>query len=187
MVDRPTVVLAVTGSVAAYKAPIVARGLAAAGYRVVPMMTRSAAQFLGATTLAGITGERVRDAMFDGSGGEPHVELGKLAAAVVIVPATADVIARLAQGRADDIVSATVLCTRAPVLVVPAMHPTMWSHPATRRNVATLASDGAIFVGPIDGPVASGDSGLGRMSEPDDVVRSVVYAIARSSADRSPA
>lgn len=182
---RPPIVLAVSGSIAAYKAPIVARGLVAAGHRVVPMMTRSAARFLGAATLAGVTAERVRDDMWSGEGGEPHVELGRDAAAIVVVPATADLLARLAQGRADDLVTATVLCTRAPVLVAPAMHPSMWSHPATQRNVATLRGDGVTFVGPVDGPVASGDRGVGRMSEPDDVVRAVLAALASSQADRA--
>lgn len=179
--ERPIVVLGVSGSVAAYKAPVVARGLLSGGCRVLPMMTRSAGRFLGAATLAGITGENVREDMWGAEGGEPHVELGKLAAAVVLVPATADLLARLAQGRADDLVTATVLCTRAPLLIVPAMHPTMWSHPATQRNVATLRADGAIFIGPVDGPVASGDSGLGRMSEPGDVVRAVLETLARNA------
>ena len=183
--QRPIVVLAVSGSVAAYKAPVVARGLAASGCRVIPIMTRSAGEFLGAATLSGITGEPVHRDMFDASGGEPHVELGKQAAVVVIVPATADLIARLAQGRADDLVTATVLCTRSPVLVVPAMHPTMWSHPSTQRNVATLRGDGVVFVGPVDGPVASGDSGLGRMSEPAAVVQAVLDAIARTEPGRA--
>ncbi len=179
MAERPIVVLGVSGSVAAYKAPVVARGLAKGGCRVIPMMTRGASRFLGAATLAGITGERVRDDMFDGSGGEPHVELATAASAIVLVPATADLLARLVHGRADDIVTATVLCTRAPIFVVPAMHPTMWSHPATQRNVATLRADGVHFIGPVDGPVASGDSGLGRMSEPADVVREILAVIAR--------
>ena len=180
MTDRPIVVLGVSGSVAAYKAPTVARGLAAGGCRVLPMMTRAAGRFLGAATLAGITGEKVHEDMWGAEGGEPHVELGKLATAIVLVPATADLLARLAQGRADDIVTATALCTRAPVLIVPAMHPSMWSHPATQRNVATLRADGLIFVGPVDGPVASGDSGLGRMSDPGDVVCAVLETLARA-------
>ena len=110
---------------------------------------------------------------------------GKRAAAVVIVPATADLIARLAHGRADDLVTATVLCTRSPVLVVPAMHPTMWSHPATQRNVATLRGDGVIFVGPVDGPVASGDRGLGRMSDPAEVVQAVLDVLAQRETGRA--
>ncbi len=176
---RPTVVLAVTGSIAAYKAPIVARRLMERGIRVIPVMTRSALEFVGRATLSGLTGETVRTDAFDaGSAGELHVELGAVADVVAIVPATADVIARLAAGRADDLVTATCLCAIAPVVLAPAMHPRMWDHPATRRNVATLEADrGVRFVGPVAGPVASGDVGMGRMAEPDVIVAAILQAL----------
>jgi phosphopantothenoylcysteine decarboxylase/phosphopantothenate--cysteine ligase len=165
---RPTVVLAVSGSIAAYKAAEVARLLVQAGARVLPVMTRAAQRFLGPTTLSGICGEPVRETMWDpGFAGELHVALAAEADVVLLVPATADLLARLAQGRADDLVTALALCARGPVLAAPAMHPRMWGHPATARNVAALAADGRVeLVGPVDGEVASGERGVGRMAEP---------------------
>jgi phosphopantothenoylcysteine decarboxylase/phosphopantothenate--cysteine ligase len=176
---RPTVVLCTTGSIAAYKAPIVARRLIERGIRVIPVMTRSALEFVGRATMSGLTGEAVRTDAFDSSvSGELHVELGGVADVVAIVPATADVLARLAAGRADDLVTATCLCAVGPVVVAPAMHPRMWDHPATRRNVETLTADrGVRFAGPVSGPVASGDVGMGRMAEPDDIVAEILRAL----------
>lgn len=167
----PTIVLAVSGSIAAYKAAEVARRLKQGGARVIPVMTPRATEFLGPLTLSGITGERVITEMFDPSfSGEIHVDLARRADLVLIVPATADLLARLAQGRADDLVSALSLSARGPVLAAPAMHPRMWSHPAVQRNVRTLAADGRVeLLGPEDGEVASGESGVGRMSEPDKI------------------
>jgi phosphopantothenoylcysteine decarboxylase/phosphopantothenate--cysteine ligase len=169
MTERSRVVaLAVTGSVAAYKAVETARLLVKRGYRVIPLMTPSATRFVGPVTLSGICGEPVATDMWDPSyPGELHVAIGGRADLIAVVPATADFLARLAQGRADDLVTATVLCARGPVLVAPAMHPRMWSHPATQRNVAELRRLGSVqLVGPVVGPVASGDVGMGRMEEP---------------------
>jgi phosphopantothenoylcysteine decarboxylase / phosphopantothenate---cysteine ligase len=163
---RKVVALAVTGSIAAYKAVEVARLLVKRAIRVVPLMTASASRFVGPTTLSGICGEGVAEDMWDPSyPGEKHVAIADLADVLAIVPATADVLARLAQGRADDLVTATALCARGPVVVAPAMHPRMWTHPATQRNVAEL-SKRVHVVGPVVGPVASGDVGMGRMEEP---------------------
>ncbi|MDI1428189.1 bifunctional phosphopantothenoylcysteine decarboxylase/phosphopantothenate--cysteine ligase CoaBC [Polyangium sorediatum] len=175
----PTIVLAVSGSIAAYKAVEVARLLKKAGARVVPMMTRSAREFVGPQTLAGITGEPVHEEMFDpGYPGEKHVELGRAADLVLIVPATADLLARLAAGRADDLLTALVLCARGPVLAAPAMHPRMWAHPATMRNVATLAADGRVsLIGPIEGEVASGERGMGRMADPEEITHAALAAV----------
>ena len=174
------IALAVTGSVAAYKAAMVARLLVKEGADVQPVLSRSAEHFLGAATLAGITGNATLTGMFDPDlGGEVHVDLASDCDLVVIVPATADVIARLAHGRASDVITATALCATCPVLVVPAMHPAMWDHPATSRNVTTLEGDGRVtFVGPVEGEVASGDVGQGRMAEPEDVVEAIVAALA---------
>ena len=165
---RPTIVLAVSGSIAAYKAVEVARLLVQRGARVVPVMTPAAREFVGALTFAGITGENVRHDLFDPDyPGEIHVALAQHADVILLVPATADLIARVAEGRADDLVSALALCARGPVLAAPAMHPRMWSHPATQRNVGAVKADGRIeFIGPVDGEVASGESGVGRMAEP---------------------
>jgi phosphopantothenoylcysteine decarboxylase / phosphopantothenate---cysteine ligase len=178
---RPTVVLAVSGSVAAYKAAEVARLLLGAGARVIPVMTRAAGRFLGAMTLSGLTGEKVRDEMFDpDSPGELHVELARRADVVLLVPATADLLARLASGRADDLVTAIALCAAGPVLAAPAMHPRMWAHPAVQRNVARLAEDGRVeLVGPVSGEVASGEQGVGRMAEPADIVAAALARLTR--------
>jgi phosphopantothenoylcysteine decarboxylase/phosphopantothenate--cysteine ligase len=175
-----TVALCVTGSIAAYKAATLARLLRKEGARVVPVMTESARRFLGASTLSGITGEEVLVDMWTSSAGEIHVSLGAAADAIVIAPATADVLARLAQGRASDLVTALVLCARADghVLVAPAMHPRMWENPATKRNVKKLTKHGRIeVVGPAVGQVASGDEGAGRMSEPEEILEAVVLAL----------
>jgi phosphopantothenoylcysteine decarboxylase/phosphopantothenate--cysteine ligase len=177
------VTLCVTGSVAAYKAALLLRLLREEGADVDVVMTESARKFVGEATFAGLSGRPVYTRMFDETlGGEIHVELGKRTDLVLIVPATADTLARLAGGRADELVTSLALCTAAPVLVAPAMHPSMWSHPATQRNVKTLAADGRTgFVGPVTGAVASGDSGLGRMAEPE-----VILAFAAAQLSPAP-
>ena len=165
---RPVVVLGISGSIAAYKAVELARLLIKRGVRVRPMMTKAARRFVGPATLAGICGEPVHGDMFaETIAGELHVELAAGADVVALVPATADLLAALAQGRVGDLVRATALCARGPVLAAPAMHPRMWSHPATQRNIRAIEADGRVqLVGPVDGEVASGDHGLGRMAEP---------------------
>ncbi len=174
-----TVALAVTGSIAAYKAVEVARLCIKAGAKVLPLMTASAQKFVGPVTLAGITGEAVATDMWDPSfSGEMHVSIAARADVIVIVPATADLLARLAQGRADDLVTATVLCARGPVLAAPAMHPRMWGHPATQKNVGELAAQGrVVLVGPVVGAVASGENGMGRMAEPAVIVEAIEEAL----------
>jgi phosphopantothenoylcysteine decarboxylase/phosphopantothenate--cysteine ligase len=180
--DGKTVVLCVTGSIAAYKAVEVARRLKKAGARVLPVVTKSGARFVGEVTFSGITGERVYSDMWDPSfKGEMHVTLADEADVVCIVPATADVLARMAHGRADDLVTAIYLCARGRVICAPAMHPRMWEHPATAANVKALLESGRVdFVGPVDGEVASGDRGMGRMAEPE----AIVAAIARAAGPR---
>ncbi|MCL2723563.1 MAG: bifunctional phosphopantothenoylcysteine decarboxylase/phosphopantothenate--cysteine ligase CoaBC [Polyangiaceae bacterium] len=174
------VALAVTGSIAAYKAVEVARLCIKAGATVLPLMTTSSTRFVGPITLAGICGQAVAMDMWDASfSGEMHVSIAARADVLAIVPATADLIARLAQGRADDLVTATALCARGPVLVAPAMHPRMWDHPATQRNVAELRQQGRIaFCGPVVGPVASGENGMGRMQEPSVIVQAIAALLA---------
>jgi phosphopantothenoylcysteine decarboxylase/phosphopantothenate--cysteine ligase len=174
------IALAVCGSIAAYKAIEVARLLIGEGASVTPLMTRAAAQFVGPLTFAGICGVPVIDDMFDARyPGEVHVAIGRAVDLVLIVPATADVLARLAAGRADDVVTALALCTSAPLLVAPAMHAQMWTHPATQRNVAQLQADGRIaLVGPVWGPLASRESGPGRLAEPIEIVNAAVLLLA---------
>lgn len=185
--ERRTIALAVTGSIAAYKAVEVARLCIKAGAKVLPLMTASAQRFVGPVTLAGITGEAVATDMWDPSyPGEMHVTIASRADVIVIVPATADLLARLAQGRADDLVTATVLCARGPVLAAPAMHPRMWTHPATQRNVAEIARQGRVrLVGPVVGAVASGEEGMGRMVEPAGIFEAITEAARGPSKGRA--
>ena len=174
-----TVALCVTGSVAAYKAAVLARLLVKEGASVVPVMTESATKFVGGATLSGLTGNAALGAAeMWSTPGELHVQLGSTADAVVVAPASADVLARLAQGRADDLVTALVLCAKGPVLVAPAMHPRMWTHPATQKNVEGLRAQGRVtVVGPAVGAVASGDEGPGRMIEPEAITEAIVFAV----------
>jgi phosphopantothenoylcysteine decarboxylase/phosphopantothenate--cysteine ligase len=175
-----TIALCITGSIAAYKAAACARLLVKAGATVLPVMTASAARFVAPVTFAGICGQPVAMDMFDASfAGEMHVSIAERADVVLIVPATADTLARLAQGRADDLVAALALSAKGPVLAAPAMHPRMWDHPATARNVEELARQGRVrLLGPVHGEVASGDVGNGRMLEPEPIVAFVEAACA---------
>lgn len=171
--------LAVSGSIAAYKAVEVARLLKKSGAHVLPLLTRAAKEFVAPQTFSGITGEPVLEGMFDPSyAGEKHVDLGRKADLILIVPTTADLLARIASGRADDLVTALVLCASCPIVAAPAMHPRMWSHPATTRNVATIVGDGRVtLIGPVDGEVASGERGFGRMAEPEEIVRAALLQL----------
>lgn len=177
------ITLCVTGSVAAYKAVLLLRALQKEGAELDVVLTRGGAQFVGAATFAGLTGRPPYQAMFDDAqAGEQHVELAARSDLLLIAPATADVLARLAQGRADDLLTATALCATCPVLVAPAMHPHMWSHPATQRNVQQLASDRRVgFVGPVEGEVASGDVGLGRLAEPETILSFVIAQLSAAT------
>jgi phosphopantothenoylcysteine decarboxylase/phosphopantothenate--cysteine ligase len=170
------ITLCVTGSVAAYKAVLLLRALKHEGAELEVVLTSGGAEFVGAATFAGLSGKPVHTSMFDaGAAGELHVELAQRTDLLLIAPATADVLARLAHGRADDLLTATALCATCPVLVAPAMHPSMWSHPATQRNVQSLVADRRVgFIGPVEGEVASGDVGVGRLAEPDTIVSFVI-------------
>jgi phosphopantothenoylcysteine decarboxylase/phosphopantothenate--cysteine ligase len=165
------ITVCVSGSIAAYKAVLLVRALLKDGAWVDVVLSHSAREFVGAATFSGLTQRRVYTEMFDPDRpGEVHVDLAAQSDLILVVPATADVLARFASGRADDLMTALVLCASCPILVAPAMHPDMWSHPATQRNVATLVTDRRIgFVGPALGEVASGATGLGRMAEPDQI------------------
>jgi phosphopantothenoylcysteine decarboxylase/phosphopantothenate--cysteine ligase len=176
-----TVALCITGSIAAYKAATCARLLVKAGATVLPVMTKGATRFVAPVTFAGICGQPVAMDMFDATfAGEMHVSIADRADVVLIAPATADTLARLAQGRADDLVAALALSARGPVLAAPAMHPRMWGHPATVRNVEELARQGRVqLLGPVHGEVASGDVGHGRMMEPEQIVLAVESTLAK--------
>jgi len=169
--------------VAAYKAVLLLRALKQEGAELEVVLTQSGAKFIGAATFAGLTGRAPHTSMFEGDvTGELHVELARRTDLLLIAPATADVLARLAQGRADDLLTATALCATCPVLVAPAMHPSMWAHPATQRNVQTLSQDQRVgFVGPVAGEVASGDVGLGRLAEPETILAFVIGQLSTGS------
>jgi phosphopantothenoylcysteine decarboxylase / phosphopantothenate---cysteine ligase len=166
--NQKRVILGVTGSIAAYKAVLIARMLLKEGASVDVLMTESSTHFIGAETFRGL-GARVHTSLW-GAEGEPHIALAKDADLVLIAPATADFLARLVQGRSDDILSATLLATEAPIFVAPAMHPSMYRAHATQDNVSHLQARGIGLIGPVDGEVASGDVGLGRMEEPANIV-----------------
>jgi phosphopantothenoylcysteine decarboxylase/phosphopantothenate--cysteine ligase len=173
---RRLITVCVSGSIAAYKAVLVVRALLRAGAVVQPVVTRSAHRFIGAATLSGLTGRPVYDDMF-AAPGELHVSLGRNSDLIVVVPATADLLARLANGHADDLVTAMLLCARCPVLIAPAMHPRMWEHPAMQRNVERVRHTPRWKVlEPTFGEVASGETGMGRMLEPEAIVAAIERA-----------
>lgn len=163
------VVLGVGGGIAAYKAAALSRLFSEAGHHVVPMPTQAALHFVGAPTWEALTGERVSETVFDRVDTVNHVAQGQSADLVVIAPATADLMARVAHGHADDLLSTTVLATAAPVLLAPAMHTEMWHNPATRRNVALLRELGHTVLEPASGRLTGTDSGPGRLPEPQEI------------------
>ena len=175
------IVLGVTGSIAAYKASDLASKLTQAGAIVDVAMTESARRFVAPITFQSVTGRRAYHDMWDEGSeiAELHVVLARRADLMVIAPATATTLARMAHGLADDLVSLTALATRAPLLVAPAMDPQMWEHVATQENIATLRSRGVSFVGPEEGRLASGQMGTGRMSEVPVLLGAVRSALGR--------
>jgi len=174
------IVLCVTGGIAAYKAVFVARSLAEMGADVRVVMTDSAKRFVGEQTFAALSGNPVASEIFGPGADVPHVELARGADLMVVAPATANALAKMTSGFADDLVSATLLTATCPILVAPAMHTEMWENPATRSNMETLSSRGVILVGPASGSLSSGDEGPGRMSEPEEIVAAVAQALGRS-------
>jgi len=168
--DRPRVVLGVSGGIAAYKACEVLRGLTETDHDVRVVPTRSALRFVGPATWAALSGQPVSTEVWDDVHEVPHVRLGQQADLVVVVPATADLLARAAHGLADDLLTSTLLTARCPVLYVPAMHTEMWEHPSTVDNVALLRSRGAVVTDPAVGRLTGADTGPGRLPEPDEIV-----------------
>ncbi|MEZ5773899.1 MAG: bifunctional phosphopantothenoylcysteine decarboxylase/phosphopantothenate--cysteine ligase CoaBC [Hyphomicrobiaceae bacterium] len=170
--DR-TILLVVGGGIAAYKCLDLVRRLRERGARVRPVMTRAAGEFVTPLSLGALAGERVLADLFDLDDEHEigHIRLARSADLVVVAPATADLMARMATGLADDLATAVLLATDRPVLVAPAMNPVMWRHAATRRNVARLVADGIRLVGPNSGEMAErGEAGPGRMAEPLEIV-----------------
>jgi phosphopantothenoylcysteine decarboxylase / phosphopantothenate---cysteine ligase len=175
--------LGVTGGVAAYKAAGVARLLTAAGARVSVVMTEAATRFVGADTFSALTGEPAYTSLWERPGEVLHVRLAHEADVAAVVPATANAIAKLAHGLADDLLSSTLLEASCPLVVAPAMHTGMWEHPATRSNVDRLVGRGVRFVGPSEGPLAHGDEGIGRLAEPEEILDSIRAAFGERTGD----
>jgi len=168
-VDHKRIVVGVSGGIAAYKACTVVRQLTEAGHEVHVIPTEAALRFVGAATFEALSGQPVHTSVFDDVPAVPHVNLGQQADLVVVAPATADLLARAAHGRADDLLTATLLTARCPVLFAPAMHTEMWLHPATVDNVAMLRRRGVIVLEPASGRLTGSDSGAGRLPEAEEI------------------
>ena len=167
------IVLGVSGGIAAYKAVELCRQLVDAGAHVSPVLTEDALRFVGALTFSALASEPARTSLWDGPDPIPHTRLGQNADLVVIAPATARVIGKYAAGISDDLLTATLLATRAPVVVCPAMHTEMWEHPAVQDNLTTLRARGVHVVDPEAGRLAGGDEGTGRLAEPAKIVAAI--------------
>ncbi|MDR2172942.1 MAG: bifunctional phosphopantothenoylcysteine decarboxylase/phosphopantothenate--cysteine ligase CoaBC [Burkholderiales bacterium] len=182
-VAQPRIVLGITGSVAAYKAAELARLWVKAGITVDVVMTAAACRFIAPLTLQALSGRPVWTEMWQGAqDGIQHVALSRGAQAIVVAPATADFLARTAQGRADDVLSTLCLARECPMFVAPAMNVQMWTHPATQRNVARLRTDGVNVLGPNAGELACGEIGEGRMLPPEEIVAAVSAHFAEDTA-----
>jgi phosphopantothenoylcysteine decarboxylase/phosphopantothenate--cysteine ligase len=164
------IVLGVTGGIAAYKAVEVSRRLVDAGAHVVPVMTKAAERFIGRTTMSALASEPVQTSLWDEDTPIPHTRLGQTADLVIVVPATARLIGAYAAGLSTDLLTNTLLATRAPVMICPAMHTEMWEHPAVQENLATLRRRGVHVVDPDAGRLAGGDVGAGRLATPERIV-----------------
>jgi len=177
------ILLVVSGGIAAYKAPELVRALVKSGHQVRCVVTEAAKQFVAPLALQAVSSAPVRSALFD-LGEESqigHIELADWAELVIVAPATADLLTKMAHGLADDLATTLLLATRAPLLVAPAMNVNMWSHPATQSNSATLHARGVRFIGPEAGELACGWEGLGRMSEPAAIAARVELLLAPKS------
>jgi len=164
-----TVVLGVSGGIAAYKACELLRRLTESGHDVTVVPTAAALEFVGAATWAALSGGPVATDVWTDAHQVPHVRLGQSADLVVVAPATADLLARAAHGRADDLLTNVLLTARCPVVLAPAMHTEMWEHAATQANVATLRHRGVLVLEPAVGRLTGADSGKGRLPEPDEI------------------
>jgi len=170
----PHIVLGVAGGIAAYKSVELLRLLRDKGYHVAPVLTPDATRFVGTVTFSALASEPARTSLYgDPTTPIPHTYLGSNAAIVVVAPATAHLIARFAMGLADDLLSATLLATRAPVLLCPAMHTEMWEQPSVQENLATLRRRGVLVLEPEAGRLAGGDEGTGRLAEPATIAELV--------------
>lgn len=176
MLQDKRILIVISGGIAAYKSLDLIRRLRERGAAVRAVMTKAATEFITPMSVGAVTGDRVFTALFDRDDEHDigHIRLSREADLVVVAPATADLLAKMANGLANDLASTVLMASDAPVLVAPAMNPKMWDHPATRRNVATLSADGIAMVGPNSGEMAeSGEAGIGRMAEPLEIVAAI--------------
>ncbi|MBT4953590.1 MAG: bifunctional phosphopantothenoylcysteine decarboxylase/phosphopantothenate--cysteine ligase CoaBC, partial [Rhodobacteraceae bacterium] len=175
MLSSKRILLIITGGIAAYKSLDLIRKLRAAGAAVTPVLTGSAQEFVTPLSVAALAGEAVHSELFDltSEAEMGHIELSRSADLVLVAPATADMMAKMAQGRADDLASTLLLATDTPVLIAPSMNVRMWEHSATQRNLRQLQADGVKIIGPEAGDMACGEFGPGRMSEPVDILTAV--------------
>ena len=181
MGERKTIVVGITGGIAAYKAVSLVRLLVLEGHDVHVVPTAAALRFVGIPTLEAISRNPVTADLYDGVAEVRHVALGQRADLIVIAPTTAHFIAALATGLADDLLGTTLLASHAPVILAPAMHTEMWTNPATQTNVATLLERGIRIVGPAEGQLTGSDSGLGRMVEPEKILDIVNQVLAEQN------
>jgi phosphopantothenoylcysteine decarboxylase/phosphopantothenate--cysteine ligase len=179
------IVLGVSGGIAAYKAVEICRRLVDAGAHVMPVLTTGATRFVGPLTFSALASEPARTSLFEGPEPIPHTRLGQNCDLVVVAPATARVIGHYAAGISNDLLTATLLATRAPVLIAPAMHTEMWEHPAVQDNLALLRRRGVHIVDPESGRLAGGDIGAGRLAEPARIVAAAVAILSPTSPSSS--
>jgi phosphopantothenoylcysteine decarboxylase/phosphopantothenate--cysteine ligase len=181
MLSGKRILLVIGGGIAAYKALELIRLVQKAGGTVTPVLTRAGAQFVTPLSVGALARSKVHEALFDltAEAEMGHIELSRATDLVVVAPATADLLARMAGGRADDLASTLLLATDKRVLAAPAMNVRMWQHPATRRNLAILRDDGVLFVGPDEGEMACGEYGPGRMADPAAIVEAILAALGR--------
>ena len=180
------IVLGVGAGIAAYKVCELLRLLTEDGYRVRVVPTRDSLRFVGAATWAALSGEPVATSAFADIHNVPHIRLGQEANLVLIAPATADLLARAAAGRADDLLTSVLLVARCPVVFAPAMHTEMWEHPATSANVRTLRDRGCLVLEPASGRLTGADTGPGRLPEPDELYQAAVRVLARGATGLAP-
>ncbi len=180
MLASKRILLIVGGGIAAFKALDLVRRLRERGASVTPVLTRAGGEFVTPLSLSVLAGRKIYRDLFDltDEAEMGHIELSRSADLIVVAPATADLMARMAQGQADDLASTLLLATDTPVLIAPAMNVRMWQHPATQRNIKALRGDGIMFAGPNDGDMACGEHGPGRMAEPLEIVAAIEAALA---------
>ena len=179
--DGRRIVLGITGGIAAYKAIEVCRRLTDAGAHVAPVMTKGALRFVGKSTFDALGSEKTQISLWDENHSIPHTRLGQGADLIVVCPATARLISDYRNGRSGDLLTATLLATRSKVMVCPAMHTEMWEQASVAENISVLRERGVEIVGPVEGKLAGGDNGFGRLAEPDDIVDSIFKLLGKDS------